>query len=98
MGRDAIPFKGKTHVEVVQPTRVIARFTKPNGRVAELRERKVTQFAAIEWMLFIDGSMIESRMYHGARLTAYPDELNEVRVDLASGGWIEQVLATRPNA
>jgi hypothetical protein len=53
--------------------RVLARFEKP-GHVAEIREREITLFKAIEWRVYIDDSMTESRMYQGARLKEYAVE------------------------
>ena len=83
---DFTPFRGK-HIDIKPATRVIGRFMKPGGNTAVIRERKVTQFAALEWMLVIDGQMIETRMYHGARLPAYVDELRECREHLIRSGW-----------
>lgn len=93
-GETYTPFDGK-RAELRVPTRVIRRFTKP-GHVAEIRERQVTTFRALEWLLFVDGSMIESRMYHGARARAYPHELEDCCSDLKKNGWIEDPAAHTP--
>ena len=61
------------------PVRVLHRFTKPGGHVAEIRERTVTSFKALEWLVFIDGSLTESQMFHAARLDRYQPEL-ELRI------------------
>ena len=44
------PFKGRT-TNVTAPMRVLHRFTKPGGHSAEIRERNVTQFRAIEYIV-----------------------------------------------
>jgi hypothetical protein len=46
---DADPFKGKRDTRETLMT-VLHRFTKPNGHWAEIRERKVTQFRALEFV------------------------------------------------
>jgi len=88
------PFEGK-RVTAPVPTRVIRRFCKP-AHVAEIRERKVTTFRALEWLLFVDGQLLETRLYHGARLRAYAGELDECTVDLQKNGWIEDPAAHAP--
>jgi hypothetical protein len=80
------PFKGR-RLQVPIPTRVIRRVRKPHGHVAEIRERTITQFQAIEWTLFVDGSLLETRMYHGARLPNYGHDLSELRTQLQHDGW-----------
>jgi hypothetical protein len=85
------PFEGK-RVDAPVPMRVIRRFRKPS-HVAEIRERKVTTFRALEWLLFVDGSLLESRMYHGARLRAYPDEIDECCASMRKDGWVEDPTA-----
>jgi hypothetical protein len=37
----------------------------------------VTQFAALEILTFVDGSMLESRMFHGEQVAEYPAALKE---------------------
>ena len=41
---------------------VLHRFTKPGGHWAEIRERKVTTFRVIEYIAFVDGSLLKSAM------------------------------------
>lgn len=63
---DSTPFRGRiTHVNA--PMRVLHRFTKPGGHWAEIRERKVTTFRAIEYIVYVDGSLLESEMFHHGR-------------------------------
>lgn len=85
---DTNPFKGR-RVDVPVPTRVIRRFTNPRRCTAEIRERVITQFEALEWLLYIDGALVESRMYYGARSPLYGPELAEVVNDLKANGWEE---------
>lgn len=76
------------------PMRVLHRFTKAGGHVAEIRERTVTKFKALEWLVFVDGSLTESQMLHGARLDRYQPEL-EIRIaQFLDGGWIEDQAQT----
>lgn len=71
--------------------RVLHRFTKP-GHWAEVRERKVTPYRAIELFVFVDGSLLESRMFHGGREAEYPAELEARIKQFIDGGWIEAKL------
>ena len=53
----ADPFKGRiTHVNA--PMRTLHRFTKPGGHWAEIRERTNTTCRAIEYIVFVDGSLL----------------------------------------
>ncbi len=89
MARDETytPFTGRT-LNVIVPMRTLHRFTKP-GHVAEIRERVVTAFAAIEWMVFIDGQFTESQMFHGARISRYGADLDARRAQFTEAGWVE---------
>jgi hypothetical protein len=82
------PFKGRA-VSAAEPMRVLHRFTKP-GHWAEIRERKVARFAALEWLVFIDGSLIESQLFHGERLDRYQPELDARILQVVDGGWVEE--------
>ncbi|CAB4177480.1 hypothetical protein UFOVP998_60 [uncultured Caudovirales phage] len=90
------PFEGQ-RINVPVAMRVISRFHKP-GRVAEIRERRVTTLHAIEWLLFVEDNLIETRLYHGARLAAYAGELEDVREGLRSKGWAEDLSARASNS
>ena len=68
--------------------RVLGRFEK-GDHVAEIREREITQFAGFEWIVYVDGSMTESRMYYGDRLKAYGLELLARKGCFLEDGWIE---------
>jgi hypothetical protein len=72
------PFRGRT-LNPTPPMLVLHRFTKPGGHWAEIRERKITTFRAIEFLVFVDGSLLESQMFHNGREAEYPREL-EARI------------------
>ena len=55
------PFRGSS-AKASEPMRVLHRFKKI-GHCAEIRERTVTQFRAIEFLVFIDDSLVESQMF-----------------------------------
>lgn len=80
------PFPTRAAV-LAPPMRVLHRFTKP-GHVAEVRERRVTAFAAFEWFVFIDGQLTESQLFHGDRVDRYPTELAARIAQFTDGGWV----------
>ena len=80
------PFKGRT-VNPTPPMRRLHRFTQPGGHWAEIRERKVTQFRALEFLVFADGSLLESQMFHNGREAEYPRELDARIEQFIDGGW-----------
>lgn len=73
---DSNPFKGRI-LNTPIPMRVLHRFTKPGGDWAEIRERQVTAFQAIEFIVFVDGSLLDSMLFHGGREVEYPKELGD---------------------
>ena len=77
--------------------RVLRRFTKPSGHWAEIRERKVTQFHALEFLVFVEELMLESQMFHDGREAEYPSELEARIRQFANGGWIEEREGTCPH-
>ena len=92
MSSDVTPFKGHNPVSVA-PTRVLRRFMK-GGRVAEIHERNLTSFTAVEFMILIDGALRESQMLHGRRLQEYAPALAMRVKQLTDLGWIEERLST----
>ena len=46
------------------PMNILHRFTKPGGHWAEIRVRKVMRFSAIEYVVFVDGSLLGSELFH----------------------------------
>lgn len=55
--------------------------------MAEIRERKVTQFKALEFFVFVDHSLVESQMFHGARMAEYPTQLEQRVQQFTDHGW-----------
>lgn len=90
MGSDFTPFKGRPPASAT-PTRLLRRFIKP-GHIAEIRERTVSTFKAIEFIVFVDGSLLESQMFHGHRLTEYEPAIEIRAKRFTEGGWLEEPL------
>ena len=80
------PFKGRS-IQAAAPMRVLHSFTKPRGHWAEIRERTVTMFAAIEYIVFVDGSLLESELFHNGREAQYPKALEARIKQFTDGGW-----------
>jgi hypothetical protein len=74
------------------PARVVRRFVK-SGHVIEFHERTVTAFKAIEFIVFVDGEVRCSELFHGSRLPEYPSVLETRAKQLAENGWVEQPLS-----
>ena len=89
---DISPFTGRRQSSAA-PMRVLHSFIKPGGHCAEIRERKVTHFEAIEFIVFVDGSLLESQMFPGKRVESYPTELAARIKEFTDGGWQEDVTA-----
>src|SRR5688572_263803 len=85
---DLTPFRGRIK-NVLVPMRTLYRFTKPGGHWAEIRERKVTTFRAIEYIVFVDGSLLESELFHNGREAEYPKALEARIKQFLDGGWSE---------
>ena len=81
------PFKGRI-ASVSAPMRVL--LTKPGGHWAEIREHRVTTFRAIEYIVFVDGSLLESELFHKGREAEYPKALEARIKQFLDGGWVEQ--------
>ena len=82
-----------TRMSVNPPMLVLHRFTTP-GHWAEIRERKVTQFRAIEFLIYVDGA-IESQMFHNGREAEYPAALQIVSSDFANTVGSKHLAPTR---
>lgn len=94
MGSDFTPFKGRT-VSAPAPTRLLKRFAKA-AHIAEIHEREVRPFEAIEFIVFVDGALIESQMFHGRRLGQYAPALEARAKHFVDDGWLEQPAAPLP--
>lgn len=90
MASDITPFKGRKSREST-PTQVLRRFVK-SGRIAEIHERSLTALAAVEFIVFVDGSMMKSELFHGKRLPDYPAALKTLGERFKENDWIEQPL------
>lgn len=88
---DITPFKGRVNPTAV-PTRLVRLFVK-SGHVIEIRERTVTAFKAIEFIVFIDGALRCSELFHGPRVPDYQAALETRARQLAENGWIERPLS-----
>lgn len=75
-------------------TRVLHRFTKPNGHWAEIREPKVMQFNGIEYVVVVDGSMLGSELFHTGRAPEYPAALSARIKQFTDRGWVPEPSAT----
>jgi len=87
------PFAG-TVVHAPSPIRTLRRFTKPR-HVAEIRERVFARFRGLEFLVFVDGSLIESQLFHGTREGFYAGAL-AARIAFTDGGWVEAPVPTAP--
>ena len=90
------PFKGRI-LNPSAPIRVLHRFTKP-GHWFEIRERKVTTFRAIEYIVFMDGSLLDSMLFHGAREAEYLGQLAIRIKQFTDGGWVEEPFDVAPRS
>ena len=88
MSHDVTPFKGRSGT-VVKPTRLLKQFTK-SGHVAEIRERTVAAFKAMEFVVFVNGSLLESQMFHGHRLDEYASAVSKRAEQFTEDDWLEQ--------
>ena len=69
--------------------RVLHRFTKP-GHWAEIREREVTTFRAIEFIVYVDGSLLESQLFYTGREAQYSAEVEARIKQFIDGGWTQE--------
>lgn len=90
---DVTPFKGRAKHPTSEPMTLLNRFRK-GSHVAEIRERHVPRFRALEYVVFIDNAFSESQMFHGRRLDDYAVELQKRIQQFLDGGWTEVPIAT----
>lgn len=88
---DPTPFRGRIQ-QVRLPLRTLYRFEKPGGHWAEIRERKITTFRAIEYMVFVDGSLLESELFHNGREAQYPAAIDARIKQFTDHGWKQVCL------
>lgn len=92
MTGDSNPFKGRRPEPTSATMNVLYRFTKPGGHWAEIRERKVTTFRAMEFIVFVDGSLLESELFHNGREAKYPKAIKARIKQFLDSGWIHDQL------
>ena len=90
MSSDITPFKDRTPTAQV-PTRLFKRFKKA-AHVAEIRERRVAAFNAVEFIVLVDGYLLESQMFHGQRSKEYAPTVESRAQRFADEGWVEQPI------
>jgi hypothetical protein len=95
MSADTNPLRGKI-VNASATMAMLHRFTKPGDHWAEIRERTVTQFNAIEFIVFVNGSLLESQLFHNGREVEYPAALADRIAQFMDGGWTELPAEARP--
>ena len=88
------PFKGRT-ITSTPAMRVLHRFTK-HGHVAELREHIVTQFRAIELLIYVDGSALVSQLFRSGREVEYLAVIATRIKELIDDGWSEERVSQLP--
>lgn len=93
---DITPVRGRT-AHVNAPMRTLRRFTKPGGHSAQICERTVTQVAALEFIVFVDGSLLESELFHHGREAQYPAALEARIKQFIDSGWTETSIDARPS-
>ena len=69
--------------------RVLHRFTKPDGHWAEIRSRNVNQFGALEFLVFVDGSLLFTQEFDSAHEDEYLAALASRIAQFVEEGWIE---------
>lgn len=76
--------------------RTLYRFSKAGGHWAEIRERTVTTLRAIEYIVFVDGSLLESELFHNGREGQYPAALEARIKQFKEGGWQLVIVSDNP--
>jgi hypothetical protein len=70
--------------------RVLHRFTKSGGHWAEIRSRNVNQFDALEFDVFVDGSLLVSQVFQSALEVEYLAALASRIAQFVEEGWVEE--------
>jgi hypothetical protein len=70
--------------------RVLHRFTKPDGHWAEIRSRNVNPFDALEFDVFVNGSLLVSQVFESGREDEYLAALASRIAQLLEEGWVEE--------
>lgn len=70
--------------------RVLHRFTKSGGEWAEIRSRNVNQFDALEFLVFVDGSLLVSQVFPSGQEVEYLSALASRIGQFVEEGWVEE--------
>ena len=70
------------------PMRVLHRLEKSDGHWAEIRERHVTELRATEVLVFVNGSLLVSELFHSGRAADYMGAIAARVKEFTDGGWI----------
>ena len=70
--------------------RVLHRFTKLGGDWAEICSRNVNQFDALEFLVFVDGSLLVSQVFERGRDAEYLAALASRVGQFVEEGWTEE--------
>ena len=54
-------------------------------------------FRAIEYIVFMDGSLLDSMLFHNGREAVYPQELGARVKQFTDGGWVEAAIPETPH-
>ena len=71
--------------------RVLRQFVKP-GHVVQICERTVPAFSGLEYIVLVDESLLDSEIFHGARLRDYSQALEARAKQFLDDAWIEQPM------
>jgi hypothetical protein len=84
-------------IEPAAPMRVLHRLERSDGHWAEIRERLVTELQALEVLVFVDGSLLVSQLFHGGRVAECPDAIATRVKQFIDGGWTQSPIPQGPN-
>jgi hypothetical protein len=82
----------RRRVETAAPMRVLHRFNRSDGHWAEIREREVTELRALEVLVFVDGSLLVSQLFHVGREAEYPGAIETRVKEFTEGGWLQSPI------
>ncbi len=76
--------------------RVLHRFEKSDGHWAEIRERQVTELRALEVLVFVDGSLLVSQLFHSGREAEHSAAIETRVKEFTDGGWTPVAITESP--
>ena len=87
----------RRRIEPAVPMRVLHRLERSGGHWAEIRERLVTELQALEMLVFVDGSLLVSQLFHSSRVAELPDAIAARLQQFTDGGWTMSPIPQSPN-